>query len=392
MTANEAHRPETALIMAGVPQANAALVHRIRFSVVDQVVYLQVPTENAGTRSILILRDIEMERARENARVDEVACPADFAPESGLSGDRETATAQAAAECLRRAGVRRAIGDRTLPLIFAEFLRRAGIELECGLELGVADRRSKDDQEIAWIRQAQGVTEAAMEMACRLIANAEAGPDGVLLDDGRPLTSERVRAAMDHWLIDRGYTNPPSIVAGGPRGADCHDYGQGPLGTGQPVIVDIFPRNRQTLYNGDCTRTVVHGRVPDEIARMHAAVHKAKAAATAAVRAGVTGEAVHQATTEAVRREGYAVGLPDEDAPDSYCAITHGTGHGVGLDVHEPPLLDLKGPELVAGDVVTIEPGLYRRDLGGVRVEDMVVVTDEGCENLNRLHEGLDWK
>ena len=383
---------QAALVMAGVPQLNAALYHRIRFSVVDQVAYVQLPSDGDRPHSVLILRDIEMGRARRTARVDEVACPADFAPPEGLSGDRETATAQAVAECLRRAGVRRAIGDRTLPLIFAEFLGRAGIDLQCNIELGVRDRRAKDEQEVAWIREAQQATEEAMQMACRLIARATAAADGVLQHDGGPLTSERVRAAIDHWLIDRGYSNPPSIVAGGRRGADCHDFGQGPLRTGEPVIVDIFPRNRQTLYNGDCTRTVVHGDVPDELARMHAAVRKAKAAAVAAARAGTTGEAVHRATIEAIRQSGYAVGLPDEDAPDSYCALTHGTGHGVGLDVHEPPLLDLKGPELVAGDVVTVEPGLYRNDLGGVRVEDIILVTADGCENLNRLDEGLDWR
>ena len=115
--------------MAGVPSANAALYHRIRFSVVDQVAYIELPDGAAKRRSILILRDIEMERARRHARVDQVACPADFAPAEGLSGDRETATAQAAAECLRRAGVARVVGDRTLPLIFAEFIRRAGIDV-----------------------------------------------------------------------------------------------------------------------------------------------------------------------------------------------------------------------------------------------------------------------
>jgi Xaa-Pro aminopeptidase len=192
--------------------------------------------------------------------------------------------------------------------------------------------------------------------------------------------------------VDRGYANPPSIIAGGPGGADCHNLGFGELRTAEPVIIDIFPRNRDTLYNGDCTRTAVHGDVRAEIVRMHAAVCAAKRAAAAAVRAGVAGEAVHLATTEVLRRQGYGIGLPGKDAPDSYCTMPHGTGHGVGLDVHEPPLLDLKGPELLAGDVVTIEPGLYRKDLGGVRVEDMVVVTEEGCENLNRLHEGLDWK
>jgi len=387
----EASQTETAVIMAGVPQANATLYHRIHFSVVDPVVYLRVPADDGQCRSILILRDIEMGRARRQARVDRVACPADYAPEEGLSGDRETATAQAAAECLRRAGVTRVMGDRTLPLIFAEFIRRAGITLDCDLQLGAVDRRSKDEQEVELIRQAQRTTEAAMEMACGLIASAQALGDGVLVRDGEPLTAERVRAAIDHWLVDRGYSNPPSIVAGGPRGADCHDIGQGELRTGQPVIVDIFPRNRDTLYNGDCTRTVVHGDVSEEIARMHAAVCKAKAAAMAAVRSGVTGEAIHRATTEQVKRDGYEVGLPSEESPDSYCAITHGTGHGVGLDVHEPPLLDFKGPELVAGDVVTLEPGLYRKDLGGVRVEDMVVVTENGCENLNQLHEGLQW-
>jgi Xaa-Pro aminopeptidase len=284
------------------------------------------------------------------------------------------------------------VADRSLPLIFAELVRRAGIVVQYDPELGVTERRAKDQQEIAWIREAQRVTEGAMEMACRLIASAEARRDGVLMHEGEALTSERVRAAVDHWLLDRGYSNPPSIVAGGPAGADCHNEGQGELRTGEPVIVDIFPRNRRTLYNGDCTRTVVHGDMADEIVKMHAAVRQAKAAATAAAKARVTGEAVHRATTEAVTRCGYAVGLPAEDSPDSYCAITHGTGHGLGLDVHEPPLLDLKGPELLVGDVVTIEPGLYRRDLGGVRVEDVVVVTEDGCENLGSLHEGLDWK
>lgn len=381
-----------AVIMAGIPEINPVLYHRIRFSVVDQVVYLQVPAPEGGRKSVLILRDIEMERARRKARVDQVACPADFPPSGGLSGDRETATAQAAAEFLRRAGIQRVIGDRTLPLIFVEFLRRAGLSVECDLDLGVLDRRRKDEEEVAHLREAQRVTEEIMARTCEMIARAAARSDGVLVHEGQALTSERVRAFIDHWLIDRGYANEPSIVAGGPSAADCHNLGFGELRTGQPVIVDIFPRNRQTLYNGDCTRTVVHDQIPDEVRRMHAAVCKAKHAAEAAVRVGVTGEAVHQATMAAIRAEGFEVGLPRNDSPASYCALTHGTGHGVGLSVHEPPLLDLKGPELLAGDAVTIEPGLYRRDLGGIRVEDMVVVREGGCENLNRLPEGLEWK
>jgi len=386
------HDNQTAVLMAGIPEINASLYRRLRFSVGDPAALIELPGEGGQLHSILILRDIEMQRARQHARVDRVACPADFAPAGGLSGDRETATAQAVAECLRQHGIRRVIGDRTLPLIFSDLVRHAGIDVQCDPDLGVLDRRAKDAEEIDWLRECQGVTEGVMEMACRLVAGAALRADGVLLHDGQPLTSERVRIAIDHWLLDRGYLNPPSIVAGGPRGADCHDIGSGQLRTGEPVIIDIFPQNRTTRYWGDCTRTVVHGEVPAELSRMHAATVDAKQAAIAAIRPDVTGEAVHQATREIIEACGFAMGLPSADQPDSYCAMTHGTGHGVGLNVHEPPLLDVNGPTLVMGDVLTVEPGLYRRDLGGVRVEDMVVVHADGCENLNSLYEGLDWR
>jgi Xaa-Pro aminopeptidase len=124
---------------------------------------------------------------------------------------------------------------------------------------------------------------------------------------------------------------------------------------------------------------------------MHAAVVAAKAAGTAATREGSNAQAVHQATIDAIQQHGYQVGLPGEEESDDYCAMTHGTGHGIGLEVHEPPLLDFGGPDLIRGDALTIEPGLYRRSLGGVRVEDMVIVTADGCLNLNQLPEGLDW-
>ena len=381
----------SARIMAGIPAKNMALYHQVRFLAGDPAVLLIVQDGDRLTRTFM-LRDIELDRARKEARTDRVCSPADYPPASGLSGDRETATAQAAAEFLRRQEVESVTADRTLPLIYHEMLSRAGIETVCDLQWGVIERRAKDEQEIEWLREAQEATERVMERACRCVATAEARSGGALFVGDEPLTSERLQRMIDVWLLEEGYSNPGAIVAGGPEGADCHNLGSGPLHTEQPVIIDIFPCNRKTLYNGDCTRTVVHGDIPPQVAAMHQTVVEAKQAASAVVRPGVTGEDVHRAAIGVIESNGYGVGLPSERDDDSYCAMVHGTGHGIGLDVHEPPLLDLGGPELVAGDALTIEPGLYCRAIGGIRVEDMVIVTLDGSINLNRLPEGLDWK
>ena len=375
------------VIFAGIPTINRTLYHRLRFLAGDPTALIQW----ADGRQQLIIRDIEMERARQSARADAVACPADFVPEGGLSGDREIATAQAVAELLVRHGIQAVVADRTLPLVFAHCLQERGIVVRCDLTLGVTERRQKDEQEIEWLRHAQSVTEAVIQRTCERIATAAADADGVLLVDGAPLTSERLQREIDVDLLERGFDNEASIIASGPVGADCHHRGSGELRTGQPVIVDVFPRDRQSGYFGDCTRTVVHGDVSPALRSMHEAVVAAKHAAEQACRAGVSGETVHRAAIAVIQDRGYSVGLPQPEHPTSYCAMVHGTGHGVGLDVHEPPLLDIGGPPLLVGDALTIEPGLYCRDLGGIRVEDMVIVTPDGCINLNRLHEGLAW-
>ena len=281
-----------ARICAGIPAINSTLLWRIDFLVGDSVVLLELP-KSGGTRSTLLMRDIEMDRARHTARVDQVGCPADFTPEGGLSGDRETATAQATAEYLRREGISEVIADRSLPIIFAEFLTQAGIHVTCDPDMWVAQRRQKTSEEVEHLRLAQQVTEQAIQFACEMIGGATARSGGVPYQNDEPLTSERVRTAVDIFLLKRGFTNPTSIIAGGPTGADCHSCGSGELLTGVPVIVDIFPRSRSSLYCGDCTRTVVHGDIPDEIKAMHSTVRKAKAAGIKATAAGVTGEDVH---------------------------------------------------------------------------------------------------
>ncbi len=413
-----------AFLTAGIPSQSPTLYREIHFLAGDPAALLEFPgdlkitegrpTQNASVSEkkappqtrLLILRDIETERARQTALADFVASPSDFDPiqirdesgtswtESHLSGDRETATAQSVAEVLRRYGIERVIADRSLPLLYAEMIQRVGIMVVCDPERGILERRQKADWEIEAVRHSQAVTESVMESTCRWVATAKVVGDGILVQDGEPLTSERVRVWIDHRLLDAGFANPmSSIVAGGRDGGDCHALGSGPLRTGEPVIIDIFPQDKSSLYYGDCTRTVIHGEIAPIYQKMVEAVREAKRAATETIRPGVTGEAVHRATIATLERFGFGYATPGSEEAENEIRLTHGTGHGLGLSCHEPPLLDLGGPSLMAGDIVSVEPGLYSKKLGGIRIEDMVLVTDHGAENLGRpLPETLIWK
>lgn len=374
----------TAIVLAGIPVENGSLFLKVGIAIGDPAAWLSI-----DGKTTVIVRDIEQERAAAVGIADRYACPADFAPDGGLDADRAIATAQALAECLRREAVTRVMADRSLPFVFAWHMMQQGIELQFDAELGVLDRRVKDDAQIDALARAQTVTERAMEMACSLVARSDANADGILHHEGSELTSERVKASIAHFLLDENFTmGHGAIVATAPDAADCHHAGAGALKTGLPVIIDIFPRDESSRFWGDCTRTVVHGAPGEKVVAMHSAVVEAKAAATAELQPGNTAAAVHQAATEVLERRGFQPSRGQvSDAP----TIQHGTGHGIGLDIHEPILLDEGGGEMLAGEVFTVEPGLYGRRDGGVRVEDMIVVTNDGPRNLNRLHEGLDW-
>ena len=374
----------SAVLFAGIAASNASLFRRLRVPLGDPAGWISF-----GQQTVALVRDLEMDRVRTRSDADVVHCPADFPPTAGLSPDRETATAQAIAELLRRQSIDVVQSDRSLPLIYAWHLERAGIDVRYDPDLGVVDRRQKSEQEIDWMAEAQSVTESVMEFICQQIAGAEVSSDGKLRLGGEPLTSERVRALAAAEFLRRDYSmSHGAIAASVPYVADCHHSGTGDLKSGLPIVVDLFPMNNQTRYWGDCTRTVVHGQPSDTVVRMHRAVVEAKEACTKQLRAGNTADAVHQAGEDVLLAAGFenARGrLTDEPS------IQHGTGHGIGLEVHEPILLDFDGGELLEREVFTIEPGLYGKTDGGVRIEDMLVVRDGDAQNLNRLHQGLDW-
>ena len=272
------------------------------------------------------------------------------------------------------------------PLSTADGLRGQNIEVtaeESGIITEI--RAVKTAEEIEHLRAAQRANEAAMARAEELISESDV-EDGTLVHGGEPLTSERVREEIELTLLRHGCGLDETIVACGRDAADPHDRGSGPLSAGEAVIIDIFPRHKTNRYHADMTRTFCKGEPSDTLQEWYALTQEAKEAALSVVEPGVTGEEVHAAACEVYE----AAGLPTLRAdPTTETGFIHSTGHGLGLDVHELPRVSTGGQELKPGHVITIEPGLYDPAVGGVRIEDFVVITDDGYENLVRYDESL---
>jgi Xaa-Pro aminopeptidase len=210
--------------------------------------------------------------------------------------------------------------------------------------------------------------------------------DNTIYSNGSPLTSEKIKQVIHVALMERDCVGQHTIVASGIQGCDPHNEGSGPLQANTSIIMDIFPRSSETRYFADQTRTVVKGKASDELRRLYDTVKEAQQAAVDEVRDGVNGNHIHQRICERFEAAGYATGPRDGRMQGFF----HGTGHGVGLDIHEPPRLGKTQAILRAGQVVTIEPGLYYPDIGAVRIEDMVLVTETGCRNLTKFPKFLE--
>jgi Xaa-Pro aminopeptidase len=284
-------------------------------------------------------------------------------------------------------GVSSVLVPESFPLGTAEGLREQGITVTVETEGVVGEARAvKTDREVEHVRAAQEANEAALGAAESMLRAATVGEDDLLYHDGDPLTSERVKTAIETTLLEHGCGLDETIVAGGADGADPHDRGSGPLPANEPIVVDIFPRSKATKYHADMTRTFVVGEPTAAVRRRHELTLDAMAAAFDALAPGVTGAAVHDAVCDVYEDAGYDTLRAN---PDAETGFIHSTGHGVGLDVHEGPSLSPSGEELEPGHVVTVEPGLYDPAHGGMRVEDLAVVTDDGYENLTDYHTDL---
>ena len=365
---------KTARLIVAASEQDANLLYATGLFAPDAFIYFEI----AGRRH-LVMSDLEIDRARRQATVDRV-----------LSLSR----------CQKKFGVRK-LGD-LLPKLLREFGVRA-VEVPANFPLGLAKRlrglrvvvkpdpffparEIKTPVEQRHLTAALRLAEEGMRAGIEVIRLSRIGRDRYLYWRRQRLTSEYVQGVINATIAGLGGNAAHTIVAGGSQGCDPHETGHGPLRAHQPIILDIFPRDLKTGYWGDITRTIVRGRASARVQTMFALVAKAQDVAFDQLRAGVDGQMVHQSIQSLFDRHGFKTGRRHGRMQGFF----HGTGHSVGLEIHETPCVAAVPAILRAGNVVTVEPGLYYPGTGGVRLEDMVVITARGCRNLTRFPKFLE--
>ncbi|MHB9010096.1 MAG: M24 family metallopeptidase, partial [Limisphaerales bacterium] len=308
---------------------------------------------------------------------------------NGSGGAHGSASlAEVIRQLARERRLKRFLVPANFPHGLARDLRRLKVRVKVKPgALFFADREFKNAEEIKKISAALLMAEVGMAEGLQALRFARIGPHGKLLQRGVPLTSERLRAVIETAIIQAGGTASHTIVAGGRQACDPHEIGHGPLKANQPIVIDIFPRSQKTGYYGDITRTFVKGKASEAVHRQYQTVRQAQEEAISRLRHGVEARSIHAD----IQKHFEAAGYRTSRRQDRLEGFFHGTGHGLGLEIHEPPRINATSRNrLRSGHIVTIEPGLYYRATGGVRLEDVVLITPSGARNLTQFEKVLE--
>jgi Xaa-Pro aminopeptidase len=389
MAKSSESRPDLPLLFYADGYKFPDVYHTTRFLAPDPIIALEDVEE-----LVIVASSLEEGRARKESRATTIVNMNEFGAQDlsgrGISGTEFWATIMK--RFLDERGLKRVAVAPYFPLAEADRLREMGIELVIASDLRDRRRRKRPD-EIEAIEFAQRATEDAWREGVDAIRRAKARADRTLELDGTVFTAERLRAIVESALLERGYASDGAICAPGPQAADPHQIGTGPLHAGEPIVMDIFPQHKQTRYWADMTRTVSKGEPPAEIRQIYDVVKRAQDAGIKALRPGVTGREVHELVEDIIWQAGYDTQRPGQKKDPSDPTprgFIHSTGHGVGLEIHEAPVSARSGTTpLLPGDVVTIEPGVYDPVIGGVRLEDMLVITESGARNLTQAPREL---
>ncbi len=372
-------KPELARLIVAPSDTDADMLYATRIFIGDPFIFLQ----QKGKR-ILVLSDLEIDRAKKNAKADEFVMFNQLEREVQGKAKKAPPYEKVLAHFLTKRGVKRALVPANFPLGFANEIKRNGIALETSNGLFWPAREKKTAEEIRLLERALRMTETGMKRGMEILKASKPGAGKKLKWSGKTLTSEILRAEIDSAILRAGGVPTNTIVAGGDQACDPHERGFGPLRADSLIILDIFPRDGKTGYWGDMTRTVVRGRASEQQRKLWEAVKAGQTLALKRIKAGVDGMSIHQAITELFERRGF----PTEVRNGRRVGFFHGTGHGLGLEIHEYPRL--QKVVLKAGQCLTVEPGLYYPGIGGARIEDVVIVEKTGCRILSRFPKQLE--
>ena len=374
-----ATKPGFARLIVAPSDTDADMLYATRIFIGDPFIFLQ----QNGKRT-LVLSDLEIDRAKKNAKADEFVMFSQLEREIQGKAKKAPPYEKVLAHFLTKRGVKRAKVPANFPLGFANEIKRKGIALETSNGLFWPAREKKTAEEIRLLQRALRITETGMKRGMEILKASKPGAGKKLKWSGKTLTSEILRAEIDSAILRAGGVPTNTIVAGGDQACDPHERGFGPLQANSLIILDIFPRDAKTGYWGDMTRTVVRGRASEQQRKLWEAVKAGQALALKRIKAGVDGMSIHKAITELFDRRGF----PTEVRNGRRVGFFHGTGHGLGLEIHEYPRL--QKVTLKTGQCLTVEPGLYYPGIGGARIEDVVIVEKDGCRILSKFPKQLE--
>ncbi len=361
-------------------EKNSDLYYATQFRAPDAFIFF----EHRG-KKYMVMNDLEIDRARKESCAHRVLSINGYVKRAEAAKEKP-GQADVIHEILSERKIRSLEVPLSMSFALVDALRKRGYKIEAGPYPFYPERLEKDNEEKRNILVTQLTVFAAIGMARDAIADSKVKNRQLVLR-GRPLTSDRLRTMINVFLLERGYVASDTIVSCGAHSIDPHDIGAGPLRPNEPIIVDVFPRSIKTLFYGDATRTFCKGRAPDALKKIYATVKEGQKLGLSMVREGINGRRIHEAILALFEKRGYSTG----EKGGRMQGFFHGTGHGLGLDLHEEPVrITHRDYVLKKGNVISVEPGLYYKGIGGVRIEDIVFVTKTGCDVLGRFPKELE--
>jgi Xaa-Pro aminopeptidase len=367
--------------MVADSERDANMLYGTGLFVGDPIIYL-----NFGRQPHLVLNDLEIDRAKRQVPHCKIISLSACQQKLRRDGVKIPGFAQVIRLLLRERKISRATVPDNFPLGLARELKKLGIKLKAQPDF-FPQRQIKSADEVRKISAALMMAEVGMAEGMEVLRRSKIGRNRKLMYHGLPLTSEKLQSVINCAILQASGLAANTIVAGGKQGCDPHERGFGPLRAHEPIILDIFPRSQKTGYFGDITRTVVRGRASEAVKKLYDTVFHGQKIGLQKVSAGTSTKEVHECIQQFFVQRGYATGKRNGRMEGFF----HGTGHGLGLDIHEAPRMGATSTgKLKAGQVVTVEPGLYYPEIGGVRLEDVALVTASGAKNLTRFEKVLE--